>query len=137
MKREMIEDALIQPTILLVEPDDKVRPSLMDNLHSWGYTLIVALSETDAMQRVQGKGEPFDLLLMNQVGHSVAELVAIGRDICQHAGLPPSIPVVVMAECYGDDLEGQDVQMGDYEYVAYLEDGQQLKELLYLLCPVP
>jgi hypothetical protein len=44
--------------------------------------------------------------------------------------------LLIMAERYGTDLEGQDIQVGDNEYVSYLEDGQQLKLILHRLCPV-
>lgn len=120
---------------MLIEPDNTVRPILTDNLQSWGYRLIVALDEADARQRTRCQGEPFDLLLINQFGQPIDRFVAIGRDICRAAGLPSSVLVVVMAERYGAELEGQDVQVGECEYVTYLEDGQQLKHLLNLLCP--
>ncbi len=38
-------------------------------------------------------------------------------------------------EVWGD-LEGQNIQMGENEYVTYLKDGQQLKNILQQLCPV-
>src|SRR4028118_206886 len=34
-------------------------------------------------------------------------------------------PIVVMAERYGEDMEGKDVKVGESEYVTYLEDGKQ------------
>lgn len=42
-------------------------------------------------------------------------------------------PIIILAERYGPDLEGQDIQVGDNEYVSYLEDGEQLKLLLQRL----
>lgn len=123
-------------TILLVEPDDTVRPILTDNLRRWGYNVIVTLDAADAIQRTQGKGESFDLLLMNQFGQSINQFIDIGRNIRQQAELSSRIPIVIMAERYGVELEGQDIQVGETEYVTYLEDGQQLRNLLYKLCPV-
>jgi hypothetical protein len=41
-----------------------------------------------------------------------------------------------MAERYGEDMEGKDVKVGESEYVTYLEDGEQLMNLLQHLCPV-
>ena len=41
-----------------------------------------------------------------------------------------------MAERYGVELEGKDVQVGKSEYVTYLEDEQQLINLLRRLCSV-
>ncbi len=121
--------------ILLVEPDDDVRPILKDNLHNWGYEVIVALDGVDALQRTKGKNEPIDLILLNQAEQPIDSLIEMGRQIRQSIKFSSQIPIIVMAEQYGVDLEGQDVQVGEREYVTYLEDGQQLKDLLYQLCP--
>ncbi|MDZ8183716.1 MAG: hypothetical protein RMX96_02490 [Nostoc sp. ChiSLP02] len=123
-------------TILLVEPDDIVRPILRDNLRRWGYNVIVALDAADALQRTRAGGEPFDLILLNQFGQTIDEFVNIGRDIRQQAELSSRIPIVIMAERYGVELEGQNILLGESEYVTYLEDGQQLRNLLHQLCPV-
>ena len=126
----------ILPIILLIESDDKVRPIITQNLRNWGYEVSVALDEADALQRAKAGGQSFDLLLLNQFGQSIEQFIAIARTIRERAGLDPSIPIVVLAEKYGAELEGQDVKVGENEYVAYLEDGQQLRDLLYRLCPV-
>ncbi|MBD2256866.1 response regulator transcription factor [Pseudanabaena sp. FACHB-2040] len=131
----MSQKQFVSPTILLVEPDSEVRPLLLHNLQSWGYRVVVALDEADAVQRTRDGREPFDLILLNQVGQSVDKFAGFGRYICQRAKLPSSTPVVVMAEQYGADLEGKTIQVGRHEYVTYLEDGQQLMDLLYQLCP--
>jgi hypothetical protein len=60
----------------------------------------------------------------------------MGRRIRQGAGLPSHTPIVVIAERYGADLEGKDVQVGESEYVSYPEDAQQLMNLLHRLCSV-
>ncbi|GAB4386125.1 MAG: hypothetical protein Kow00121_52100 [Elainellaceae cyanobacterium] len=124
------------PCIFVLEPDDQVRPLLKHNLETWGYQTIVALDEADAIQRSRGGCEPFDLILLNQDSKSIDELMAIGRQIRQSTELDSRAPIIVMAERYGVDLEGQDIQVGDNEYVTYLEDGQQLKVILQRLCPV-
>lgn len=126
----------MEPTVLLIEPDDTVRSLLIDNLRRWGYSPVVALDEADAIRRTKHRNETVDLLLVNQFRQSIEHAIALGQNVRQQAGLPSTVPIVVMAERYGAELEGQDVQIGDYEYVTYLEDGQQLKQLLYLLCPV-
>lgn len=128
-------------TILLVEPDDTVRPVLKDNLRCWGYQVIVAFDEVDALQRTRDGKAAFDLVLLNQFEQSIDQAIEAGRLIRQQAALSSrisfsSIPIVIMAERYGVELEGQDIQVGEGEYVTYLEDGQQLKQLLYQLCPV-
>ncbi|HEY9881547.1 MAG TPA: hypothetical protein V6D29_24045 [Leptolyngbyaceae cyanobacterium] len=126
----------MRPTILLIEPDDTVRPILVDNLKRWGYHLIVALDEADAFERAESHGYSFDLLLINQFKGSIEHFIAIGRGTRQQAGLDSSIPLVIMADQFEPKLEGQNLQVGEGEYVTYLEDGQQLKRLLFQLCPI-
>jgi CheY-like chemotaxis protein len=123
-------------TILLVEPDDTVRPILKDNLCRWGYRVILALDEADALHRIGNGGEPFDLILINQFEQSLDQTIEMGQRLRQGSDLFSSVPIVIMAERYGVELEGQDQQVGDQEYVTYLEDGQQLRNLLCRLCPL-
>ena len=123
-----------QSAILLVESDDDMRRLLTQNLRSKGYRVIVTLNEEDAIERMEGKSDRLDLILLNQVGRSVNEYSNMGRRIHQSLTLLGSIPIVVMAEQYGADMEGRDVKVGDNEYVTYLEDGQQLLDLLHDLC---
>lgn len=127
---------MTSPCIFVFEPDDDVRSILKDNLQNWGYQAIIALDETDAIQRTQGGREHFDLILLNQTGQSLDELIALGQQIRKSTALDNRAPIIIMAEQYGEDLEGQDIQVGDNEYVSYLEDGQQLKVILQRLCPV-
>jgi DNA-binding response OmpR family regulator len=124
------------PTILLVEEDDEVRPLLSQNLRNQGYHVVVALNEADAIERTKGGSFCPDLILLNQVGRSIQEYVVMGQRICKSAGIGNQTPIIVMAEQYGADMEGKDVQVDDTEYVTYLEDGQQLMNLLHRLCPV-
>ena len=124
------------PVILLVEPDDNVRPVLRNNLLNWGYAVILALDGADAIQRTRGGREHIDLILINQFNQSVEQCIALGQQIRQSALLPHHTPIVVMAEQYGAELEGQNDDMGGGVYVTYLEDGQQLQDLLYRLCPI-
>lgn len=135
-KQRMSQKQRTAPTILLLEPDDTVRPILKDNLGNWGYNVIVALDEADALQRTRGGCEPFDLILINQFGQSIDNIIDIGRHIRQSAELDSRAPIIIMAEQYGVELEGQNIQVGESEYVTYLEDGQQLRNLLNQLCPV-
>jgi CheY-like chemotaxis protein len=123
-------------TILLVEPDDTVRPILKDNLRRWGYRVILALDEADALQRIRTGSEPFDLILINQFKQSLDQTIEMGRRFRLSSDPSNAIPIVIMAERYGVELEGQDQQVGDKEYVTYLEDGQQLRNLLCRLCPL-
>ncbi|WP_414571721.1 hypothetical protein [Nostoc sp. CCY 9925] len=38
---------------------------------------------------------------------------------------------------YYTSILGAIAQLGESEYVTYLEDGQQLRNLLHKLCPIP
>lgn len=124
------------PTILIFELDDDTRPILKQNLRSRGYCVIEALKEEDAIALARGVRKHPDLILLNQVKLAIDEFINMGRRIRQGAELPSSTPVVVMAERYGEDMEGKDVKVGESEYVTYLEDGEQLINLLHRLCPV-
>lgn len=125
------------PIILAVEPDDQVRPCLVHNLQQAGYAVIVSLDSHDASARVREGRLWIDLILLNQMELSLEQILANGRSIRQQTanGIPPAF-IVVIAERYGVDLEGQDVLVGEREYITYLEDGLQLMRLLQRLCPV-
>jgi DNA-binding response OmpR family regulator len=124
------------PTILMIELDDDTRPLLKQNLYNWGYRVIMALEEEDAIAIARGVRDHPDLILLNQVKLPIDEFVKMGRRIRQGAELPSSTPIVVMAERYGEDMEGKDIKVGESEYVTYLEDGEQLMNLLHRLCPI-
>ena len=124
------------PTILMLELDDDTRPLLKQNLRNWGYRVIEALQEEDAIALARGVRDRPKLILLNQVKLPIDEFLNMGWRIRQGAELPRSTPIIVTAEQYGEDMEGKDVQVGESKYVAYLEDGAQLMNLLYRLCPV-
>ncbi|MBD0336426.1 MAG: hypothetical protein ICV62_13125 [Cyanobacteria bacterium Co-bin13] len=123
-------------SIFVFEPDDIVRPLLKYNLQTWGYQLIVAIDEADIVQRLRAGYDRFDLILLNQCGQSIEWLLDLGRQVRQSLEFDGQTPILIIAEGYGADLEGQDVQVGENEYVTYLEDGQQLKVILQRLCLV-
>jgi CheY-like chemotaxis protein len=124
------------PCIFVLEPDDDVRPALKHNLQHWGYNVVMAIDEEDVSQRIQAGQNHFDLILLNQSNRSLDQMLAIGQQIRQSTERDSQTPIVIMAERYGADLEGQDMQMGDQAYVTYLEDGEQLKRILQQVCPV-
>src|SRR4028119_1393378 len=126
----------LAPIILLVEPDDDVRPLLRNNLHRQGYRVIVTLDEEDAIARATGDSDRPDLILINQYRQPLDKVIHIGRGIRQDAGLPSETPIVIMAERYGERSEGKDIKVGESDYVTYLEDGEQLINLLQRLCPL-
>jgi DNA-binding response OmpR family regulator len=124
-------------TILLVEEDDETRPILKANLQRDGYHVLLALDEEDAFERVSGDGFVANLVLINLVGKSTEVALNIGRGICERAHFDKRLPVVVMAEKYGADLEGTDVNVSGNDWITYLEDHEQLKNLLARLINKP
>jgi CheY-like chemotaxis protein len=119
-----------QATIFLVEEDDDTRPVLKQNLQSDGYRIALALNEEDALERISGGHVRADLVLINLVGRSPEEMLSVGRRIREHAKYDGHTPLVVLAEKYGADVEGTDVNVGGNDWITYLEDHDQLKNLL-------
>lgn len=119
-----------QLTIFLVEEDDETRRPLVKNLKGYGYHVIVALGEEDALERVGGGYVHADLVLVNLVGKSPEEVLAIGRRIREHAKYDGQTPLVVMAEEFGANQEGTDVRVEGNDWITYPEDSYQLKNLL-------
>lgn len=60
----------------------------------------------------------------------------LGRHIRQATKLPSHTAIVIMADGFGVEMEGQNIRVGECDDVTYLEDGEQLINLLYRLCPV-
>ncbi|NEP16004.1 MAG: hypothetical protein F6J97_03765 [Leptolyngbya sp. SIO4C1] len=120
--------------ILLIEMDDETRPLLQYNLRNQGYKVITAINEEGALERVKdGRAYP-NLILINQVSLSIEAYLAMGQRIRDQAGLSRQTPIVVVADRYGTDLEGQDIEVRDREFISYPEDAQQLFDLLHRLC---
>ena len=119
-----------QATIFLVEEDDDTRPLLRKNLQRYGYRVILALDEEDALERVGGGQVHADLVLINLVGKSTEDVLQTGRRIRKHAKYDGHTPLIVMAEKYGEDLEGTDVKVGENDWITYPEDAEQLENLL-------
>ena len=122
-----------QPTIFLIEEDDDTRVVLKDNLTRYGYRVIVAIDEEDALDRVSN-GLSADLVLIDVVGKSVEDTLRMGRRIREQAKFDGNTPLIVMAEAYGKDLEGTDQNVGANDWILYLGDEpEQLENLLYRL----
>jgi len=126
-----------QPTIFLVEEDNDTRPILKRNLQTYGYRVLLALDEEDALQRVGDGLLQADLLLVNLVGKTTDEVLQIGRRIREHAKHDGQTPLVVMAEKYGVDVEGTDVNVAGNDWITYLEEPGQLRNLLHRLTSKP
>ena len=116
-------------TVFLLEEDDETRRPLVRNLRRYGYRVVVAFDEEDALEKVSGH-VPADLVLLNLVGKSTEEALDIGRRVRAHAKYDGHTPLVVMAERYGEDLEGTDVNAGGNDWITYPEDAEQLRRLI-------
>lgn len=119
-----------QSIIFLIEEDDETRPILKHNLIRAGYRVLLALDEEDAIERVGGGRINADLVLVNLIGRSTDETLHIGRSVREHAKFDGHTPLVIMAEKYGADVEGMDVNVGGNDWVTYLEEPDQLENLL-------
>ncbi|ASC74120.1 hypothetical protein XM38_050950 [Halomicronema hongdechloris C2206] len=123
-------------TLLVLETDDVTRPILRENLENRGYRILISLNQADATERAANHAESLSLILVNQVGQSTSKSMTTGQMIRRDGGVPESIPVIVLAENYPVALEGRNLKVDEYSYVAYLADGQQLLDLLSELLSV-
>jgi DNA-binding response OmpR family regulator len=126
----MSEDTANRPLIFLVEEDNDTRPLLKNNLTRHGYRVSLALDAEDAVQRLSGGRIAADLILIDLVGKPAGEVLRVGRGMRVEAGYDDRTPLVVMAEQYGADAEGTDANVGGNDWITYLADHEQLKNLL-------
>ena len=125
-----------QPTIFLVEEDEVTRRPLVSNLRSYGYRVIVAVDEEDALERVASGGLDADLVLVNLIGKAAGEVLSLGRRVREHARYDGHTPLVVMPEKYGKDVEGTNVNVDGNDWILYLgEEADQLRNLLARILP--
>jgi CheY-like chemotaxis protein len=122
-------------SIFLIEEDNDTRPLLKQNLERLGYQVLLALDEEDAMQRVGGGQIDVDLVLINLVDKTTDEVLKIGKRICKQAKFDGHTPLVIVAEKFGKDVEGTNVNVGENDWITYLEDPDQLQNLLARLLP--
>lgn len=127
--------AMHKAIIFLIDEDDDSRPIFRASLKKRGYHISIAIDEEDALDRVNKRYFRANLVLMNFVRKSPETVLEIGRNISQIGKL--SVPVVVIAHKYGADLEGKDIKVSENQYITYLEDGEQLDNLLWRLIPLP
>ena len=95
--------------------------------------MIVAIDQQSAKDITSfAHGLP-DLLLINVVGKSLDEALRIGRAIRDQAS-DDKIPLVVMAEKYGKDVEGTEVNVQGNDWFFYLgEEPHQLSSFIVRL----
>ena len=120
-----------QPTIFLIEEDDETRGPLVSNLRRDGYRVVVAVDEEEALERIGGSVVPADLVLVNLVGKTAEEVMAVGRRVREHAKYDGHTPLVVMPEKYDKALEDTEVNVEGNDWVFYLgEEPDRLHHLL-------
>ena len=127
----MKEEETKQPTIFLIEEDDETRRALVRNLRAYGYRVLVAFDEEDALGRAGGGGVGPDLVLANLVGRTAEEVLGVGRRVRERAGCGGHTPLVAMPERYDKGLEDTEVNVGGNDWVFYLgEEPDRLRDLL-------
>jgi DNA-binding response OmpR family regulator len=107
-------------TILLIAEDKDVHPYLKHNLRRAGYSVLLAADAEDACEWVGGVYVHADVVLVDLVGKTVDESLIVGREVRRHAMYDGQTPLVVMAEKYGKDVEGTDVNVEGNDWVHYL-----------------
>ena len=124
-------------TIFFIEPDDDTRRLLKRGLRASGYKVLVAEDLEDALEGAEYGLARADLILLGPLGKSTEESLDIGRQVRGHAKHNGDTPLVVMAEKYGKDVEGTDVNAGGNDWIFYLgEDPGQLRNLLERVSPL-
>jgi DNA-binding response OmpR family regulator len=132
----MSDEQRKQQTIFLIEEDDETLRPLVSNLRRYGYRVIVAVDEEDALERVSGAGVNADLVLVNLIGKAAGEVLSLGRRVRERAKYDGRTPLVVMPEKYGKDVEGTNVNVGGNDWILYLgEEADQLRNLLARILP--
>jgi CheY-like chemotaxis protein len=93
-----------------------------------GYRVITAADEREAVESV--RHVPPDLILI-ELGVTVQELLRVGKRV--RAEVEPNSEIPIVAYAGGPDEivgEGDEVPVGDNEYVTLPEDFSQLEELI-------
>lgn len=122
-------------TIFLIEEDADAHRLVKQNLRKRGYRVLAVLDLEDAREWVRGAYIHADLVLINLVGKSPEEALEVGRKLREHAKYDGVTPLIVMAEKYGKDLEGTDVNVSGNDWITYPEDADQLHNLIARLVP--
>jgi len=129
----MSRDSSAKPIIFLVEEDDDTRPILRHNLINDGFHIRLALDEDDALDRVGSQHLHADLILINLIKKTTEEVLSAGRRIRQYANYDGQTPLVVLADRFTKEQEGTDVNVAENDWITYLEEHDQLTNLLHRL----
>ena len=119
-----------RPTIFLLEEDDNTQRPLKANLRKQGFRVLLAVDMEDAFDWFSTGYIQADLLMVNLVRKSPEEALEVGRTLRQRAKYDGHTPLVVLAEKFSRELEGTDVNVSGNDWITYLEDHDQLGNLL-------
>ena len=117
-----------KPTVFLIDEDNDSRLLLRENLKDEDFNVSLAIDEEDALDRAGGGCLKADLVIINLLKKSPDEVLKIGKNIRRAGNI--DAPLIIIANKYGEDLEGTNARFGENEYVTYLEDGEQLSDLI-------
>jgi CheY-like chemotaxis protein len=115
-------------TVLLIEEDDDTRLLFKELLKNRGYKVKLTINEADALEKAGNGIGKVDVILVDLVRTPTEEILKAGQRVREIGQL--NVPVVAIAEEYKDELQGTSVRFGENEYVVYLEDSEELFDLL-------
>ncbi|HEX8266567.1 MAG TPA: hypothetical protein VF596_14270 [Pyrinomonadaceae bacterium] len=120
-----------KPIIFLLEEDDHTRSLLNATLRNKGYGIMLSASKDEALLRANDGLSQADLVLVDLVRKPPEETLEFGRMLLESAKSNASL--IILAAIYGDELGGTISQVGENEYIVYLETGDELFDLLSTL----
>lgn len=125
---------MTNPIIFLLEEDDQTRSMLNAMLRNEGYGIMLSASKDEAFLRANDGLKKADIVLVDLVRKSPEETLEFGRMLLKEAKSNASL--VVIAAIYKDELGGTINQVGENDYVVYLETGDELFDLLSSLTKI-
>lgn len=118
-------------TLLIVEDEPSTREGMAELLERGGYRVFTAADEREALQTA--RLEPPDLILV-ELGVTVPELLGVGERVRAEVEEDSEIPIVAYAGGPDEIVdEGDEIPMGDNQYVTLPEDFSQLENLIQRL----
>lgn len=121
--------------ILLLEEDYQTGLLLIEFLRKQNYRVIIVPDEQGAIDWLETTIIEPCLFLINQVGLPISQYCDNFERIIGQTKLSYDIPLVIMIENYEDEtLQGTQRQIGENQYVIYLESPEQLNQLIHHLC---
>ncbi|HEX8198648.1 MAG TPA: hypothetical protein VF571_20820 [Pyrinomonadaceae bacterium] len=120
-----------KPIIFLLEEDDHTRSLLNATLRNKGYNIMLSASKDEAFLRADDGLSKADLVLVDLVRTQPEETLSFGRKLLESAKSNASL--VVLAAIYDAELGGTISQVGENEYIVYLETGDELFDLISTL----